>query len=335
MRVEPAGRQHDRQAAGGDARRHRSADQAGVAALGDDRHAERAAGARGHAPTSSVVRGAHDGAAVPAPPTRPVGHVLLHERRLGEDVLRAHDVARAQPPASSRGLRMSVTGLSLLNSGGWTIGGRNASTHHRRRVHPWARPRGRAPRPTPPRPCPRPGPSPSPRRTASCRPGRRRTSSSSASAPAPSSPPRRAPPPASPLPIVAKTGTANAAAGGFRLSNTVTGESVRCSNPTIDTRARVVDCVLADGTNADLFIIPSISSRSRVTGSSTTTTIFRGVRLRINGPEMADMLNEALEHLRLQPLRHDRHRRPDRHPRPLIHRRPARERLSTGRGIRG
>ena len=96
------------------------------------------------------------------------------------------------------------------------------------------------------------------------------------------------------LPIVAKTGTANAAAGGFRLSNTVTGESVRCSNPVIDTRARVVDCVLADGTNADLFIIPSISSRSRVAGSSTTTTIFRGVRLRINGPEMADMLNEAL-----------------------------------------
>ncbi len=57
------------------------------------------------------------------------------------------------------------------------------------------------------------------------------------------------------LPIVAKTGTANAAAGGFRLSNTVTGESVRCSNPVIDTRARVVDCVLADGTNADLFAI--------------------------------------------------------------------------------
>ena len=96
------------------------------------------------------------------------------------------------------------------------------------------------------------------------------------------------------LPIVAKTGTANAAAGGFRLSNTVTGESVRCSNPVIDTRARVVDCVLADGTNADLFIITSISSRSRWSGLSTMTTIFRGVRLRINGPEMADMLNEAL-----------------------------------------
>jgi hypothetical protein len=97
------------------------------------------------------------------------------------------------------------------------------------------------------------------------------------------------------LPIVAKTGTANAAAGGFRLSNTVTGESVRCSNPVIDTRARVVDCVLADGTNAPLFTISSIRSRSRVAGSSTTTTIFRGVRLRLNGQEMADMLNEALD----------------------------------------
>ena len=96
------------------------------------------------------------------------------------------------------------------------------------------------------------------------------------------------------LPIVAKTGTANAAAGGFRLSNTVTGEAFRCSNPVIDTRARLVDCVLADGTNAKLFTITAITSRSRVAGSSTITTIFRGVRLRINGQEMADMLNDAL-----------------------------------------
>lgn len=96
------------------------------------------------------------------------------------------------------------------------------------------------------------------------------------------------------LPIVAKTGTANAAAGGFRMSNTVTGESVRCSNPVIDTRARVVDCVLANGTNTRLFMITSIASRSRIAGSSTTTTIFRGVQLRINGQAMADMLNESL-----------------------------------------
>ncbi len=96
------------------------------------------------------------------------------------------------------------------------------------------------------------------------------------------------------LPIIAKTGTANAAAGGFRLANTSTGESVRCSSPTIDTRARVVDCVLSDGTNADLFAITDIASRSRFRGSSTVTTIFRGVELRINGQDMADMLNASL-----------------------------------------
>ena len=97
------------------------------------------------------------------------------------------------------------------------------------------------------------------------------------------------------LPIINKTGTANAAAGGFRISNTVTGESVRCSSPTIDTRARVVDCVLSDGTNANLFAITDIRSRSRFRGSSTVTTIFRGVELRINGQGMADMLNETLD----------------------------------------
>ena len=104
------------------------------------------------------------------------------------------------------------------------------------------------------------------------------------------------------LPIVAKTGTANAAAGGFRITNTTTGESVRCSNPTIDTRARLVDCVLADGTNAELFTITDIKSRSRVGGSSTITTIFRGVTLRINGQDMADMLNEALDTYAFSPF---------------------------------
>ncbi len=104
------------------------------------------------------------------------------------------------------------------------------------------------------------------------------------------------------LPIVAKTGTANAAAGGFRLLNTVTGQAVRCSTPTIDTRARLVDCVLADGTNADLFEIASIRSRARVTGTSTRTTIFRGVELRINGQAMADTLNEALDTYSFSPF---------------------------------
>jgi hypothetical protein len=96
------------------------------------------------------------------------------------------------------------------------------------------------------------------------------------------------------MPIVAKTGTANAAAGGFRMTNTETGDSVRCASPTIDTRARLVDCVLSDGSTADLFTITDIRSRTRVTGASTITTIFRGMTLRINGQEMADKLNEQL-----------------------------------------
>jgi hypothetical protein len=97
------------------------------------------------------------------------------------------------------------------------------------------------------------------------------------------------------MPIVAKTGSANAAAGGFRVSNSSTGQSVRCSNPVIDTKARVVDCVLPGGRNEALFAITNIATRARVAGESTYTWIFRGVSLRINGPEMADLLNEELD----------------------------------------
>jgi hypothetical protein len=96
------------------------------------------------------------------------------------------------------------------------------------------------------------------------------------------------------LPIVAKTGSANAAAGGFRLYNSTTLQTVRCSSPTIDTRAAVVDCVLPNGRNAQLLAIKSIASRSVIRGSSTVTTIYRGMVLRINGQDMADMLNESL-----------------------------------------
>lgn len=97
------------------------------------------------------------------------------------------------------------------------------------------------------------------------------------------------------VPIVAKTGSANAAAGGFRLSNSASGSSVRCSNPVIDTKARVIDCVLPGGRNEALFAITNISTRSRVLGDSTMTWIFRGVSLRINGQDMADMLNDELD----------------------------------------
>lgn len=103
------------------------------------------------------------------------------------------------------------------------------------------------------------------------------------------------------MPLVAKTGTANAAAGGFRITNTGTGASVRCASPTIDTRARVVDCILGDGSSAKLFAITSIRSRARLNGSSTITSIFRGMTLKINGQAMADMLNEELDSYSFSP----------------------------------
>lgn len=97
------------------------------------------------------------------------------------------------------------------------------------------------------------------------------------------------------LPLVAKTGTAYAAAGGFRLANTETGASVRCSTPTIDTAALLVDCVLPGGKNEQLLRIEQIDSRSRVWGTTTVTSIFRGVELRITDQDAADLLNDALD----------------------------------------
>jgi hypothetical protein len=103
------------------------------------------------------------------------------------------------------------------------------------------------------------------------------------------------------MPIVAKTGSANAAAGGFRISNVKTGASVRCSTPTIDTRARLVDCVLADGTNYSLLLIKSIGSRTKITGGSTLTYVYRKVELRLNGQRSADLLNKALSTMTFSP----------------------------------
>lgn len=96
------------------------------------------------------------------------------------------------------------------------------------------------------------------------------------------------------LPVVAKSSTANATAGGFRFVNVKTGEQVRCSVPTVDTRARVVDCVLASGYNAALFEITEIADRTKVTTEATRTTIFQDMQLRIINREMANRLNDDL-----------------------------------------
>ena len=97
------------------------------------------------------------------------------------------------------------------------------------------------------------------------------------------------------LPVVAKSGTANATAGGFRFVNNSTGASVRCSVPTVDTRARVVDCVLPTGYNAAIFEITAIETRSKVNTSTTLTTIFQGMQLRIINREMATRMNNELD----------------------------------------
>jgi len=97
------------------------------------------------------------------------------------------------------------------------------------------------------------------------------------------------------LPIVAKSGTANATAGGFRFVNIETGENFRCSVPTVDTRARLLDCVLPSGYNSTVFEITDIDDRTKVDTDRTKTTIFQGMELRIINREMANRLNDELD----------------------------------------
>ena len=96
------------------------------------------------------------------------------------------------------------------------------------------------------------------------------------------------------LPVVAKTGTANATAGGFRLLNSETGVSVRCQVPTVDTRARVVECILADGTRDTFFVITEIAQKLRVVEGVEMTSFFRGIDLSLLDMASATKLNRAL-----------------------------------------
>ena len=83
------------------------------------------------------------------------------------------------------------------------------------------------------------------------------------------------------LPVVARALSANATAGGFRILNTQTGASVRCLIPTIDTKARVVDCLTASGYNSALFSIESIDTRQTFTSSTNRTTIYQGMDIKL------------------------------------------------------
>ena len=96
------------------------------------------------------------------------------------------------------------------------------------------------------------------------------------------------------LPIVAKNGTANATAGGFRIVNTATGDSVRCLIPTIDTRARVIDCLTSAGYNIAIFTIDDIATRQKFVTAASRTTIFEGMEIRLTASGAA-VLNRELE----------------------------------------
>ena len=95
------------------------------------------------------------------------------------------------------------------------------------------------------------------------------------------------------IPVVAKLGTANFAAGGFKIQNIKTREFVNCQTPVIDTRAKVIDCVLKDGTNARLFAITSIASTKQTLGVYDSTN-YRGMKLQVTDQEIADLLNDEL-----------------------------------------
>jgi len=93
------------------------------------------------------------------------------------------------------------------------------------------------------------------------------------------------------LPIVARYGSANYAAGGFRLTNTKTGRFVNCATPAIDTKAMLLDCSMRDGTNARLFRIEK-ADRPR-TGAGGSTQVGNMV-LRVTDQDTADFLNDEL-----------------------------------------
>ena len=81
------------------------------------------------------------------------------------------------------------------------------------------------------------------------------------------------------LPVIARSLSANATAGGFRIVNTETNASVRCLIPSVDTKALVVDCLTSAGYNSALFSIEKIGTRQSFVSSTTRTTIFQDMDL--------------------------------------------------------
>jgi hypothetical protein len=101
------------------------------------------------------------------------------------------------------------------------------------------------------------------------------------------------------MPVVAKTGSANALAGGFRLTNTKTRESVNCLIPTLDTKARVLDCVTIGAgqvweTTKVFFEISNIATWTAFNSDGERTSTLTGIELRIPDNDTANFFNEEL-----------------------------------------
>jgi len=96
------------------------------------------------------------------------------------------------------------------------------------------------------------------------------------------------------MPVVAKTGSAVALSGGFRLTNTQTRETIRCMIPTVDTKALVLDCIVNVDENLQIFAIDKIRSRSSDVGFDSRTSQFTGMEFRVASLATADKMNKAL-----------------------------------------
>jgi hypothetical protein len=96
------------------------------------------------------------------------------------------------------------------------------------------------------------------------------------------------------MPVVAKTGSAVALSGGFRLTNTQTRETIRCMIPTVDTKALVLDCIVNVDENLQIFAIDKIRSRSSDVGFDSRTSQFTGMEFKVASIATADKMNKAL-----------------------------------------
>lgn len=97
------------------------------------------------------------------------------------------------------------------------------------------------------------------------------------------------------LPVVARNGSANAMAGGLRFTNNATAKSVICANPVVDTKARVLDCVIPGSANKSLFTIHALGQRTQGIERGLQTQRFTGMVLRVADSAMADYLNRELQ----------------------------------------